>query len=315
MTLSVVIVTYNSAEVLPACLATVRSRLPEAEVIVVDNASTDGTRALCEPRDDVTLIANGRNDGFGRACNAGVQAARSTHVLLLNPDVELSAVEAVGLEHELARRPFGLCAPQVQDVGAGGSTARHWARELVGHVLGPLRPQELPSLARTRRPGQRWWPFGALLLIERDEFLRLGGFDRRFFLYYEDRDLSRRYREAGLPVRSTASIVGRHVRGRSTPATPTGTVLRNGWSYISWIQYLAIWYGPATALRAARSAEWLRGRVLGGLAMLERWAPVADRAARKREQLAEVTRFIRTQTDSTPGDGFCPAAREILAGL
>jgi N-acetylglucosaminyl-diphospho-decaprenol L-rhamnosyltransferase len=313
MTLSVTIVTHNSAGVLRACWRSVRCSMPGAEIIVVDNASTDDTKLVCEELDGVKLIANAVNEGYGRACNRGAASANGSHVLFVNPDVEIGAVDLTALRSEAARAPFGLVAPMLKH---GTHPVPHWPADLVRHVTGPLRPRELPAFPKPPHRGDRWWPAGALLLVDRQEFLDLGGFDPRFFLYYEDLDLARRYRAAGLPVRVTRSVRALHARGMSSAESGSGAAARQGWSYLSWIEYLLIWYGPDTAQRAARYARRLRCSVNHTLGLLERARPIARRAARKRLELAEIEAFVRWQCSFGPGtaaDDFCPQAREMLS--
>lgn len=312
MKLSVTIVAHNSAGVLEACWRSVRSAMPSAEIIVVDNASTDDTKRLCEGLDGVTLIANAVNDGYGRACNQGAAAANGSHVLFVNPDVQLSAVDLTALRAETETAPFGLVAPILKH---GTHAVPRWPVDLVRHVAGPLRPRELPTLPTLPPRGDRWWPAGALLLVDREEFVGLGGFDRRFFLYYEDLDLTRRYRAAQLPVRITRSVRALHRRGRSSADSETGAAARQGWSYISWIAYLDIWYGPDTAQHAAQYARRLRSGLNRTLQLLERAGPIAHRAARKRLELAEIEAFVRWQCSFGPGtaaEDFCLRARKIL---
>ena len=150
-----------------------------------------------------------------------------------------------------------------------------------------------------------------MLLVARDEFLELGGFDPRFFLYYEDRDLSRRYHNANLPVRITKAIRGRHAAGTSSASDG----LRAGpmaWSLLSWIQYIWIHEGERTAWRAARATlTTLRVLRLGAHALASLpWA----RARRKARQLDEV---LRALTEHASGDdtGFCPDALRLVRGL
>jgi N-acetylglucosaminyl-diphospho-decaprenol L-rhamnosyltransferase len=315
MTLSVTIVTHNSAGVLRACWRSVRCTMPGAEIIVVDNASTDDTKLVCEELDGVKLIANAVNEGYGRACNRGAASANGSHVLFVNPDVEIREVDLTGLQAETAVAPFGLVAPMLKH---GTHAVSRWPVDLVRHVASPLRPRELPTLRKRATKRDGWWPAGALLLVDRHEFVGLGGFDRRFFLYYEDLDLARRYRAAGLPVRITRSVRAAHRQGTSSADPGSGAAARQGWSYLSWIEYLGIWYGPETAQRAARYARALRSQVNRALELLERAGPVAGRVTRKRRELGEIDAFVRWQCSFQPGtaaDDFCPRARKILGAL
>ncbi len=318
MKLSAAIVTHNSAGVLEACCRSVRELLPSAEIIVVDNASTDETQRICRGLDDVRLLANSTNAGFGRACNQGAAAARGSHVLFLNPDVEISRVDARALAAEVSTEPFGLLAPILEDGTRGGSIDEAWPRDLFRHVVGPLRPRELPASPGLLPRRGIWWPVGALLLVNREEFGRLGGFDPRFFLYYEDRDLARRYHAARLPVRTTQSVWARHRGGGSSAGDASGVATREGWSYLSWLEYLCTWNGRDTALRAARSARMLRHEVDRGLALLAHVGPASGRVARKRLELAELDRFVQWQStfaEGTAAADYCPRARAIVSTL
>ncbi len=318
MQVSAVVVTYNSSGVLEACWRSLRSVIPDVEIIVVDNASIDDTREVCGRLDGVRLIANEVNVGYGRACNQGATAASGSHVLILNPDVEIIAFDQRALAGEGPDRAFGLAAPVLDHGPSGGSTTQPWVVGLLGHVIGPLRPRELPNLPIARARRRTWWPAGALLLVSREEFTRLGGFDERFFLFYEDTDLARRYRAAGFPVRATELVRATHLHGKSSTGDGSGVPLRRGWSYLSWIEYLYTWHGRDTAVRAARSARALGAGVDRTLAVLERGGPLAARAERKRRELAELAGFIRWQSsfaEGTAAEDFCPSARAIEAAL
>jgi GT2 family glycosyltransferase len=306
MSLSVVTVTYNSSRCIRSCLEAVARLLPEAERIVVDNASSDETRAISEEA-GARVVHRERNEGFGRACNAGAEEAKGGFVLFVNPDVELTRVDTIELEALFARRPFGLAAPAL-------STSGHWIGDYFDNTLRALRPREIPTWQPPAREvnGDAAWASGEILLVHRDEFLRLGGFDPRFFLYYEDRDLSARYREAGLPISKTDAIAGTHIRGGSSQIDE----LRSGphaWAFLGWVQYLYVYEGETTARRAATlGVETLRV-VAGALAAGARLAP-DGRVGRKHRQVDEVLSFVEARARDG-ADGFCPDARRLVAEL
>jgi N-acetylglucosaminyl-diphospho-decaprenol L-rhamnosyltransferase len=310
--ISAVIVTYDSATCIGACIASLRAALPDAEIVVVDNASRDDTvSAIRVIAPQARVIEIGENVGFGRACNAGVEAVGGSHVLFLNPDAVVTAVDRERLHQLLVSRPFGLVAPMLEGEGDQRQTENSWASEYVVHTFATLRPSEWrPPVRRYNRAKPRWVS-GAMLLVSRDEFLELGGFDPRFFLYYEDRDLSHRYRDAKLPIRTTEVIHGRHTRGSSS-ASDGLRVGPMAWSLLSWIQYICIHEGERTARRAARSTlTTLRVLRLGvhALAAL-RWA----RARRKARQLDELLRLL---AEHASGDDarFCPDALRVVRRL
>jgi hypothetical protein len=189
MDLSVVVVTFNSAACIELCLESVRRHLPTAEIVVVDNASGDATPEILQGHPDVGFVANVRNDGFGRACNLGAQEATSGHLLFLNPDVVVTHCDSEGLGQLLGAEPFGLVGPDSTEAQGlmGVQIEAHFLHDWFEQTLGTLRPREWRRPRRRPEPphGDAWLS-GSMLLARRTEFHRLGGFDPRFFLYYED---------------------------------------------------------------------------------------------------------------------------------
>jgi N-acetylglucosaminyl-diphospho-decaprenol L-rhamnosyltransferase len=309
---TVVVVAYNSAACLDACLSSVATYLPDSEVIVVDNASSDESVRIARAR-ATRVVECGQNGGFGRACNIGVGAAKGEHVLFLNPDVTLTSVDREALDSILARRPLGLVAGRLVNVNGRLRPERElsesWLGDYLGHTLLMLRPRELRLPLRFRRSTENGWASAALLLAARQEFERVGGFDPRFFLYYEDRDLSARYRSAGLPLRATDALVGTHIGGGSS-AMDSLRIEPMGWAFLSWLEYVHIHRGERSAQRAA-TAGWRTLQALDlGLAAGARLAP-DGRVARKRRQVTELRKFLRRQVDAQ--DRVCPDARRALA--
>jgi N-acetylglucosaminyl-diphospho-decaprenol L-rhamnosyltransferase len=313
MNLSVVVVTHNSALCIADCIDAIRQRLPDVDVVVVDNASSDETRSIVTAK-GAQLIDLEENVGFGRACNLGAAAAGYEHLLFLNPDVRLEHADIREVEQMLSRRPFGL-------VGAAVSTEngpqplrladRHWLADYVDNTLGALRPRELGSRTRTASSAQRTWVSGAMMLADRKQFLEFGGFDPRFFLYYEDRDLSVRYREAGLPIRATQAILGAHAKGGSS-ASGDLRVAPMGWAFLGWLQYVYLHHGRRDAARCAGLAiRTLRG-MHASLAIAARLGGADSRVVRKSEQLASLLAFLDRQARNGADKSFCPDARRLV---
>lgn len=285
--ISVVIVTHNSEACLGACLATLAERLPGAERLVIDNASIDGTRALAA-RHGATVIELEHNIGFGRACNAGARRAKQGHVLFLNPDVRIGAVDLDALASLLETVPFGLVAPSATSTFT--FPERPWLREALAQSLGPLRPRALPERAPRPRSGQAVWASGAALLVRVSEFLGTGGFDSRYFMYFEDRDLSWRYRASGLPVRTTRALAGDHMRGSSSEVGDRPPELL-AYSLVGLLQYTHAVHGPSAAGRAWRLAHGIYAASMCAVGAAARIVPSA-RLRRKRAQLGAVMREL-----------------------
>ena len=281
--LSVVFVAFNSASVLPAALASVRGRLATAEIIVVDNASTDDTIALVKARGDLRLISNLTNLGFGRAVNLAARAASGKLLLVLNPDVILEIADVERIEAlataASAGTPTGLLGCSVQE----GRVTRPlvipywpWRFELAWWMWRWfLQPRELllsrPRLLARKAPV---WVSGAAFVVSRRETLDIGGFNSRIFLYDEDRDLSRAYNKLRFPVKAFDGVMVTHAGGKSSPQRLEMGLCRQ---LLGLVEHVARWEGATEARHAARAITlWLRAlEFLAAAGSLIRWFAVA----------------------------------------
>lgn len=195
---SVVVVNWNGAAYLPACVASVVGE--GREVVVVDNGSTDGSRErLGDLAGSVRWIENGANLGFSRAANRGLRAATGRLVLFLNPDAiagEAAFAEAARLLDE--DPATGLVSVAVVDErGRRVPTVEPFVSL---RTLASGRWASRVSAPAGMDPVRVDWCHGAFLAGRREEILALGGFDEKFFLYAEDMDLCRRVQESGRAV-------------------------------------------------------------------------------------------------------------------
>jgi N-acetylglucosaminyl-diphospho-decaprenol L-rhamnosyltransferase len=238
--LTAIIVAHDSAAVLPACLSALAAEGVSA--IVVDNASADDSASLAE-KSGAKVIQNARNEGFGRANTIGVRAAGSEFVLLVNPDLVLQPGAVAALLAAAARYPgLGLLAPRI--VEPDGRVFYQNRSLLTESVL--RRPVEGDARAVTP-DGDACAPFlsGACLLVRRDLFLEMGGFDENIFLFYEDDDLCRRMLERGRALIHVHGSVAAHARGQSSTPRP-GRRYRARW-HMGWSRvYIARKYGLKT---------------------------------------------------------------------
>ena len=231
--ITAIVVSYDSAEVLPACLDALAGEGVPA--IVVDNASGDESRNIAAKK-GASVIANARNEGYGRGNNIGIAAAETPFVLIVNPDLELGAGAAAALLTAAERYPdAGMLAPRIVEPS--------------GRIF--LQPRSLLSPDHLNRSGamvvpegDACLPFlsGACLLIRRELFMALGGFDRSIFLFYEDDDLCRRMRDAGHSLIHVHEAEARHGRGRSSTPSPQRR-FKARW-HLAWSErYIARKYG------------------------------------------------------------------------
>ncbi|MGI8586784.1 MAG: glycosyltransferase family 2 protein [Chloroflexia bacterium] len=226
--LSIVIVSWNVRPLLAACIASLTDEAQSAtEIIVVDNASADGTADwLRRERPGVRLVANRENLGFGRGNNAGLEIARGERILLLNPDtvVEPGAIEML-LAFMEAHPAAGMAAPRLlyADDRLQRNAFRFPGLAQVFLDLFPLHARLLESRVNGRYLGEGHaapfeidHPLGAAMMIRREVYEQAGGFDPVFFMYAEEVDWCWRIRSAGWEIWQvpTARIV--HLAGQST---------------------------------------------------------------------------------------------------
>lgn len=317
---SVVVVTLNSAACVEDCIDSLRRPFDAAELIVVDNGSSDDTVARARSVAPESKVITGHgNIGFGRACNLGAAHATGTHILFLNPDARVVANDPAGLHGLWDRQPFGIVGlgvrapPPATDRGIGLRRERHWTRSCASATLGLVRPRELPAPRAAPRGRRHGWVSGGAMLVGRQEFERVGGFDPRFFMYHEDRDLSRRFIAHGLPVTTTRCVTVVHRGGGSVAGDFDAR--RTGWCVLSELEYIATWDGDRTGVRAAAAMC----RALAALAAVLRAAGVvlrrSARIRRKRDEIVVLRRFLAGAVDpAVPrlDASFYPSARQAL---
>ncbi|RYG42838.1 MAG: glycosyltransferase family 2 protein, partial [Chitinophagaceae bacterium] len=232
MDLSVIIVNYNVKYFLEQCLYSVRKALIpiQAEIIVVDNKSTDNSPEYLQPRfPEAIFISNETNVGFGQACNQGLKQASGKYILFLNPDTILPEDCLKKSIDFLAARPeAGALGIKMID-GSG-----NFLRESKRSFPSPLTSfYKLAGLARLFPRSSLFARYhlghldenkdhavdvlaGAFMLIKKEVLNKTGAFDETFFMYGEDVDLSYRIQKSGYLnyYFSGSSII--HFKGEST---------------------------------------------------------------------------------------------------
>jgi N-acetylglucosaminyl-diphospho-decaprenol L-rhamnosyltransferase len=310
---SVIIVTHNSADVITTALSAVATNLPDAEIIVVDNGSTDPTCHLVASYPHVRVIHGHGNPGFGAGVNRGAQAARGRLLLVLNPDAFVTSVDHAALSALAGRSPFGLLGCQRWINGRNQRAIQvrwGWRRELCWSILRwYLVPRELELLRPRPRRNASTWISGAAFIVNREEFLHVGGFDERLFLYYEDFELSRTYSSRGLPLALTDSVILDHLGGASSPRDED---LMVSFALLSLIEQTAKWHGVSMSHSAARWVTWLLRaiEIVGRSVRATPW--VGERAHRKASSAASVRGHLRRAAGEGPTGSHYPLARPAL---
>ena len=205
---SIVIVTHNSQTALERCLTSLQGGLASVdhELIVVDNASSDGSTEMVRRHyPDAVVIANEINRGFAAACNQAVQETEGEFLLFVNPDVQIdpgsvqSMMALIRTDHKA-----GAITPRMRNLdGSFQPTCRRlptiynllFSRgSVLSRLIGARHIYTLPDYAETIAVDA---VAATVLLIRRSLFVRMKGFDERFFMYMEDTDLCYRLRAMG----------------------------------------------------------------------------------------------------------------------
>ena len=211
--LSIVIVNWNVRDLLRRCLATVFAATPYAlEVIVVDNASSDGSLDMLRAEfPQVHLIANADNRGFPAANNQGLSAARGRYAMALNPDTEIAGDALIRIIAYLDRHPdVGALGPQLLNSDGSIQSSRRrfptfvtalfestWLQGIAPHgVLRRFYVDDVPASVTQEVD----WVTGACIAVRREVLEGVGGFDESFFMYSEELDWCKRVRSAGWKI-------------------------------------------------------------------------------------------------------------------
>ena len=318
--LSVVIVSFNTRDLLRECLQSVfrESGSLRLQVIVVDNASTDGSPEMVEREfPDVLLKRSNINLGFGPANNLGFQSAGGRYLVLLNSDAFLTEGSLERSVAHMDENPgAGLGGGRL--IGRDGSwqpSARRFPT-----VLGDLLV--LSGLAarfpRSRFFGQvdrTWanpmeaaevdWVPGAYSIVRAEVLNSVGSFDPRFFLYYEEVDLCKRIKNAGYSIWYWPDIVVTHIGGESSRQVRSLQLSRTGaqltlWRMRSTLLYYRKHHGLSAWLTMMVEAVWYWLR-----SQRRRWSRNPDRRAIARADRSMISIMGQAWRD-TKGGRYSP---------
>ncbi len=240
---SIIIVTHNSLPALDRCLASLKESLNGYghEIITVDNKSTDGSlSAIKKHFPEAQIIKNEKNVGFASACNEGAEKASGEYLLFLNPDV---TVDRNAIEQLIAtiqtRKDAGAVAGRMRfPDGSFQATCRHLPRwgnmifsrgSIFSKIIRDGNSYTLPDYETvTPVPAAA----GTMMMIRKELFHEVGGFDKRFFMFMEDVDLCLRLNRMGRKNYFVPTAGGVHLWGHGSNA---GKLRRN------WHHHWAVW--------------------------------------------------------------------------
>ena len=235
--IAAIVVAFNSEETLDECLTRLRAAEDVVEIRVVDNDSRDGSldivqrHALADPR--LRFIANPDNPGFAVACNQGAAETHAPWLAFVNPDCFVEADTLRRMRAHALRADGGLIgADLVDEAGVRDVAARRRDPDFAAMLRDPSRARLDVELDAAQPLQAVDAVSGALMLMPRGLFERIGGFDAGYRLHAEDLDLCRRARAEGALVACANDVRVLHVRGVSSRPRPL---------FVEWHKHRGFW--------------------------------------------------------------------------
>jgi GT2 family glycosyltransferase len=316
-TVSIIIVSWNTKDILRECLESVYANLSDlsCEVLVIDNASTDGSPLMVETQfPQAVLVKNGDNRGFAAANNQGIEMARSPYVLLLNSDtVVLGDVLQKTVAFADAHPEAAVVACRVLNRDRSMQPTCFMYPSVLNMLIATAYLNKL--LPRSRffgREAMTWWNrddvrdvevvTGCFMLVRREAIDRVGPMDEDYFMYGEETDWCWRFRRAGWRLMFTPAGEIIHLGGQSTAQVKPRMVLqlrsgillffkkrRTRSTYLAACLLVALWFGlrvPAWGFKAlmsradrANSLSMMRTYARGCVGSLGGWRPLCTRSS------------------------------------
>lgn len=210
---SVIIVNYNTADLIEGCIQSVlKQKNINMEIIVVDNFSQDNSLdVLKKYHEQVIILANKENLGFGKANNQAFKLSSGKYIFLLNPDAVLTTEDILEkfVSYMAENNAVGIVGPKViKDQKISLPQKLYPAEKYLKKPLEIL-------------PGNIAWIIGASMFIRREVYEQLKGFDEDYFLYGEEADFCLRARRAGWVIGYNEEIIVEHIGGASERTTTT----------------------------------------------------------------------------------------------
>lgn len=316
--LSVVVVSFNTRDILKSCL----QRLYEVgqglrmQVIVVDNASRDASADMvAQTFPEVHLIRSSTNLGFAAANNLGFAVVSGTYVLLLNPDALLApgALQR-SLAHMAGDPAIGMGGARLLDqAGVQQPSARQFPSLLNELLVLSGLAARFPNSRFFGRFDRTWdrsghaamvdWVPGAFALMRREALAQVGVFDERFFLYYEEVDLCRRFHAQGWKIAYWPDVVVHHTGGESSKTVDNQVFSSSG-------SQLTLWRMRSGLLYYRKHHGWLVARLVAALEsgwhQLRAWRAQRQGQLPKAQDSARVVALMRQAWTETGGGAQSP---------
>ncbi len=216
MKISFILVNYRSRDFLQQCLDSLFEHAPSLshEIIIVNNDKELLSDFSKNP--GLKIIENGKNIGFGRACNLAVQASIGDVLFFLNPDTKILTSDLAAVIEPLNNPAIAITAPLLI---TNSGTIQPWSagQEITPWrtLLNNLGDKQDAFFQKQVVPSEADWVSGGAFAVRKKTFLECGGFDEKFFLYFEDIDLCKRLRSIGKKIAILPSVKVLHFGGKS----------------------------------------------------------------------------------------------------
>lgn len=206
MKLSIIIVSWNTVDTTIKCIQSIKKNLSgfKYEIIVVDNASTDDTVDKLKKYNEVIVVKNKTNLGFGQANNIGTKIAKGEYLLFLNSDMELIDDKLIDMYKYSSKNPYmGIIAPKFLniDLSPQGSV---WPPQTLSNAFKEFWLSKENTYSKYtpqgNNPVEVFSVSGGAMMIKKSLFNKIGGWDKRYFMYFEDLELCRQVRKLGYKI-------------------------------------------------------------------------------------------------------------------
>lgn len=223
MLLSIIINHYHTPEILKLCLKSLIKNLPdniESEIIVTDSETQEKTEEIMrEEFSEVFFILNKKNIGFGKLVNKALKKAQGEYILIINADIIIDKKETIEkmLEYLEKNSEVGILGPKLLNINGTWQPScfrfyslfivisrrtflgkTKWGKKILNNFL--MKDALTDEKFAKENPIQSDWLMGSALFTKREALEKVGNFDSRFFMYFEDIDLCRRFWQAGYKV-------------------------------------------------------------------------------------------------------------------
>ena len=321
---SIIIVSLNTAKVLRECMDCLERESVglTVETIIVDNGSRDDSVAMIRREfPQVTLIESPENLGFGRANNLAFEKAQGRYIVLLNSDAFLTPGSLRISVEKMDNDPLiGLAGGRL--VGRDGSwqpSARMFPSILTDFFVLSGLSNRFPKSHLFGRFDRTWadqsqampvdWVPGAYSIIRREALVKVGFFDPRFFLYYEEVDLCKRIKSAGYSIWYWPEVVVIHIGGESSrqvsDTQKTLQMSKSGSQLTLWRMRSTLLYYRKNHGWQVHLAKWLETFWYGQRAFRKKRSNDADRRASAESDRTQ-TAFMKQAWDETDGGRVSP---------